>query len=196
MGSAVPASTAPPVPSQALPPPGAHPEAEQGVHVHLVQRVHLQGQRERHRLSPTCAGVLWVPTPRHSPAAREAGPPHLLLLAGRGVGDVVAGRSLGCHLPPAQGGPGVQGAAGAQRHRHLVLAAAAVVVEAHRGPQLGAVCGHRVSRVADRGVWCPLFMGPGSPRALTGIRLLLEGAALAAQAVALRVGGLGRGAEQ
>lgn len=66
MGSAVPASTAPPVPSQAVPPPGAYPEAEQGVHVHLVQCVHLQGQRERHRLSPTCAGVLWVPTPRHA----------------------------------------------------------------------------------------------------------------------------------
>lgn len=53
----------------------------------------------------------------------------------------MAGRSLGCRLPPAQGGPGVQGAAGAQHHRHLVLAAGAVVVEAHRGPQLGAVCG-------------------------------------------------------
>lgn len=40
------------------------------------------------------------------------------------------------------------------------------------------------------------FMGLGSPRALTGVRLLLEGAALAAQAVTVRVGSLGSGAQE
>lgn len=105
-------------------------------------------QREHHHPQPTqpmgtaapthqprgTLGVWWVP---QHPKPRTL---YLVLLTGRGVRDVVARCSLSRHLPPAQGGAGVQGAAGAQHHRHLVLAAGAVVVEAHRGPQLGAIC--------------------------------------------------------
>lgn len=134
--------------------PGAYPEAEQGVHIHIVQRVHLARDRESVTICPQGhAAPLDILGPSGCPAAVS---PHLFLLAGRGVGDIVARCSFSCRLPPAQGGLGMQGTAGTQHHGHLVLAA--VVMEVHRGPQLRAVCGDEISRAAGRR--CPL---PGVP---------------------------------
>lgn len=103
----------------------------------------------------------------------------------------MTGCSLICCLPPAEGGPWAQGAAGTQHHRHLVLAAGAVVMEAHRGPQLGTICG-----VPHQWGGETLRNTPGtrlpSPQALTGIWLVMEGAVFAPWAVVVGVGGLGQ----
>lgn len=180
----------PPAPSPAVrahPPVGAYLEAELGVHIHLVQRVHLvqaestspsptrtaHGHPSAHLLPSGTLGSSGCPSQGHSHAPLWAGAPwhpkartlHLLLLVGRGVGDVMAGCSLRCCLPPAEGGPRAQGAAGTQHHRHLVLDAGAVVVEVHRGPQLRAICGAWCQQqgMDGHGDMASGPQGPGSP---------------------------------
>lgn len=106
----------------------------------------------------------------------------------------MTGCSLICCLPPAEGGPWVQGAAGAQLHHHLVLAAGAVVVEAHRGPQLGTICGppHQWSGDIPRNTPGTQLPPPHRQQALTGIWPVTEGAVFAPWAVMVGVGGLGQ----
>lgn len=126
--------------------PGAYPEAEQGVHIHAVQCVHLARDRESVIICPQgCIAPLDILGSSRCPAAMS---PHLILLTCCGVRDIVAWCSFSCRLPPAQGGPGMQGTAGTQHHGHLVLAA--VVMEVHRRPQVRDICGDEISRVARR----------------------------------------------
>jgi len=202
-----------PFPGSAHPPGGAYPEAQQGVNIHLVQRVCLV-RAESGSPSPTRTahghpgahlqlsgdpGVWWVPQPGAWPCTPlgwcptapqcrvpSPAPPHWPW-------------SWGCHgraqsqLPPPSS-TGWPGGAGGSWHS-APSPSGPCCWRCGRGiaPRTtarGRLRGTTSAGRGDRAGGTPGTRLP-SPRALTGGRLVVEGAAFAARAVVVGVGGLG-----